>query len=209
MATLLRTAAVRLYFAVGILWLALAGAAQAEPGEAGQFVRGLADDAIAVLSDENLTGEAREQAFRDLLRRGFDAPAVGRFVLGRYWNTADEGEREEFLQAFEDYVIATYARRLGRYGGEQLVIAGERPESNCNAIVVSRIELPDGPPIRVDWRLHQRDGSWRIIDIVVEQVSLLIAQRSEFASVIRANRGDVSALSKLLRQKVTQLAARS
>jgi len=208
MAMLLRMVSIQL-FGVCFLWLAAVGTAQADPGEPSQFVRTLADDAITVLADEKLHPVARERAFRDLLRRGFDAPAVGRFVLGRYWRRANEAERTEFLQAFEDYVISTYAMRLGRYGGEQLIIAGQRAEGDNKAIVISRIERPEGPAIRVDWRLHQRDGDWRIIDIVVEQVSLLIAQRSEFASVIKANGGDVNALSRLLRKKATQLAASS
>jgi phospholipid transport system substrate-binding protein len=158
-----------------------------------------------VLSDGNLDTAARQRAFRALLRRGFDLPTVGRFVLGRYWRQADEAERWEFLHLFEDYIVATYSVRLGNYAGDMLKIAGYRGEADGDAIVASRISRPDGPAVRVDWRLRRHGDAWQVIDIVVEGVSLAVAQRTEFASVIRNSGGRVAGLISQLRRKTAAL----
>ena len=68
------------------------------------------------------------------------------------------------------------------------------------ATVSSLILRLRGAPVSVDWRLYQADGSWRIVDVVIEGVSLAIAQRAEFASVIRGHGGGLAGLLAKLRQ---------
>ena len=193
------------------LGLAIIGGAFIAPPRAAEpdpekFLGALAREAIAVLSDDALDRAGREDAFRKLLRRGFDLPAVSRFVLGRYWRRANVMEREEFTELFEDYVVATYGRRLGRYGGYFLKVSGQRADGNNGAIVHSKIGAGKGPVIKVDWRLTRHAEGWRVVDIMVEGVSLALAQRSEFAAVIRGSGGRVSGLLAKLRKKTQTLA---
>ncbi|MDA1100487.1 MAG: ABC transporter substrate-binding protein [Proteobacteria bacterium] len=180
-----------------------ARAAETDPAD---FLRALADDAIAVLSDDHLDQTGRAQGFRQVLRRGFDIPAVSRFVLGRYWRAASRVEKEEFVQLFEDYMVAVYGGRLGRDSGKFLTVTSQRADGIDGAIVSSNIKRPDGPVIMLDWRLKQGDHGWQVVDIMAEGMSLALAQRSEFASVIRANGGKLSSLLTKLRQKTQTLA---
>ncbi len=193
------------------LGVAITGAALALPARAADsgpqaFLRTLAADAFILLTDDNLTPANRALAFRQLLRRDFDLPAVSRFVLGRYWRRADRAERAEFTRLFEDYVVAIYGRRLGNYGSAGLKITGQRDDGSDGAIVHSRIEPHNGPVITLDWRLKNRADGWRVVDIMVEGVSLAMAQRSEFATVIRSSGGRVSGLLTKLRKKTQTLA---
>ena len=116
-------------FIVLSLQISVSPATAAKSG-ASVFLQGIADEAVAVLSDQNISAESRQRAFRNLVKRGFDLPSVGRFVLGRYWRRANDAERAEFLRLFEDYIVVTYSRRLGSYSGEALQVTGER---NLNA----------------------------------------------------------------------------
>ncbi|MDP6876841.1 MAG: ABC transporter substrate-binding protein [Alphaproteobacteria bacterium] len=193
------------------LGVAITGAALALPARAAEtnpqgFLRTLAADAFILLSDENLTPANRALAFRQLLRRDFDLPAVSRFVLGRYWRRASSAEQAEFTRLFEDYVVAIYGRRLGNYGSAGLIVTGHRDDGSDGAIVHSRIEPHNGPVIKLDWRMKKRGNGWRVIDIMVEGVSLAMAQRSEFATVIRSSGGRVSGLLTRLRKKTQTLA---
>lgn len=175
--------------------------AAAEKSGASVFLQGIADEAVAVLTDKNISAESRQRAFRNLVQRGFDLPSVGRFVLGRYWRRANDAERAEFLRLFEDYIVVIYSRRLGNYSGEILQVTGER---NLNATAVqvsSHINMANGSPLNIDWRLSRRSGQWRIVDIVVEGISLAIVQRAEFNSVIRSGGGRVTALFAVLEKK--------
>ena len=195
--------------------LATVGAAFALPARAAEtdpekFLGALAHEAVTVLRRDDLEPASRAQEFRKLLRRGFDLPAVSRFVLGRYWRRASELERDEFTQLFEDYVVAIYGRRLGHYVNHGLQFTGQRL-SGANgdiegAVVHSRIDLGNGPGVKLDWRLIRHEDGWQVIDILVEGVSLAMAQRSEFASVIRGGGGRVSGLLGKLRKKTQMLA---
>jgi len=174
----------------------------ADEGEAAAvFVRDFSDQAIAMLDDETLDDEARTREFRRLLKTGFHLELIGRFVLGRHWRKADEAERAEFTQLFEDYLVASYARQFSEYGGERLVVDGGRPKGKSGAIVMSRIVRPEGAPFQVEWRLRHGEEGWRIIDVVVEGVSMAVTHRSEFSSVIAGHGGSVAGLLEILRSK--------
>ncbi len=193
------------------LGAAIAGAVFSLPARAAEtdpadFLRALANDAIIVLSDDGLDQASRADAFRQVLRRGFDIPAVSRFVLGRYWRTASSVEQEEFIQLFEDYMVTVYARRLGNNGGINLTVTSQRADGTSGAIVHSKIKTVNGPAIKLDWRLKRGDHGWQVVDIMAEGVSLAMAQRSEFATVIRASGGKVSGLLVILRKKTQTLA---
>jgi phospholipid transport system substrate-binding protein len=174
-----------------------------DPDEAAIFVREFADRAIAMLADPGASQAKRADALRDLLRTGFDLDVTGRLVLGRYWRQASARQREAYRQLFEDYVVAIYGRRLGEYSGETLEVRGARLEGERDAIVRSRAQTSDGrPPVGLDWRLRRSEDGWRIIDVIVEGVSLAITHRSEFAAVI-GREGGIDGLLRALRNKTT------
>ncbi len=175
-----------------------------EGQEATDFVRGFSDQAIAMLSDESLDQEARIEGFRQLLTSGFHLELIGRFVLGRHWRRASEAERAEFAQLFEDYLVASYAQKLSEYGGEKLVVQGVRPKGKSGAVVTSRVVPPEGAPIQVEWRLRRDGEGWRVIDVVIEGVSMAVTHRSEFSSVIASRGGKIDGLLDALRSQTQQ-----
>jgi phospholipid transport system substrate-binding protein len=73
------------------------------------------------------------------------------------------------------------------------------------AAVASRILRESGEPIRIDWRLLRRDQSWRIVDVVVEGMSMVLSQRSEYAAVIKGDGGKIEGLLTRLREKTARL----
>ena len=191
-----------------VLLLAAPGprpAAAVEPGGPAAFVRQFGAQAMAILADEGLVGVQRERAFRRLLTAGFDIKTVGRFVLGRYWRKATEAERAEYGRLFEDLIVATYARQLLSYAGADLKVGSVRRQDGKSALVASRLLRAEGEPIRLDWRLLRRGDTWRIVDVVVEGMSMALSQRSEFKAVIRGNGGRVEALLEKLREKTRRV----
>ena len=171
------------------------------------LVSSLGSRALEVLG-KGTSESQRVARFRELLREDFDIPGIARFVLGRYWNTASEEERREFVKLFEEYVAQAYATRLAEYAGEKFKVTGSRPEGD-GAIVSSQILRPAGSaPIKVDWRLTGRNGIYKISDVAVDGISMAVTQRSEFASVIQHNGGQIQGLITMLREKTAGAAAR-
>ena len=188
----------------GVLAPVIPAAAAADPAA---MISDLGSRALQVL-DKNTPQSERVARFRELLREDFDVPAIGRFVLGRYWNTATPEQRAEFVKLFEDYVAIAYATRLAEYTGENFKVTGSRPDAD-GAIVSSQIIRPSGAaPVKVDWRLTGRNGSYKISDVSVDGISMAVTQRSEFASVIQHNGGQVQGLITMLRERTAASATR-
>ena len=192
-------------FAVGLAFVAVpAGADDANPA-ASAYMQSLGSKAIHELTDPGVPQAERQARFRALLDGHFDIPAIAKFTLGRYWRTATEEQRTDFIQLFEDFIVQSYSTRFAEYHGESFLVAGSNTDERGVTIVHSRIDMPSSEDVRVDWHLRPRDGSFAIVDIVVEGVSMAVTQRSEFASVIQS-RGGVAGLLDALRAKNAQSA---
>jgi phospholipid transport system substrate-binding protein len=182
---------------VGILISARPAAASADPAA---VITSLGNEALKVLGN-NVDPNLRIVRFRQLFSEDFDVPGIARFVLGRYWRIATEQQQQEFVKLFANYIALAYSSRLAEYSGETLHVTGSRPAPD-GSMVSSEIVRPNGsPPAKVDWLLTQHDGAYKISDVVVEGVSMAVTQRSEFASVIQRNGGQVQGLITALRQK--------
>jgi phospholipid transport system substrate-binding protein len=197
----------------GLLLLGVVFAAPvraAAPSEAGAFIDGLVHDALGTINSKQTTEADRTKHFHDLLEKDFDMPWISHFVLGRYWNSASEQDRQQFIKLFTEYVVRSYSQRFSEYTGETVKITGTR-DSGDNAIVRSEIIHPNGgEPAKVDWRVRKEDNGYRIVDVDVEGVSMIVTQRDQFSSVMQ-HEGGVAGLNKTLEQKLasgdTSLAA--
>jgi phospholipid transport system substrate-binding protein len=180
-------------------------AAQELAKEAGTFVQGLGDQAIQIITDKGLSPTDREQRFHAMFVNSFDVPAIGRFVLGRYWRTATDPQKTEFLKLFEDMIVKTYNNRFTEYKGELFSVVGARQEGD-SAMVTTNVAQPNGrQPVKVDWRvLKPKDGKLKIVDVVIEGVSMSVTQQQEFGSVIQRNGGQIEGLLATMRERIHQ-----
>ncbi len=149
------------------------------------FIKALAQRAISILQSSNGKLSAREAEFRELLATGFDMPFIARFVLGKHWRRATPQERTDYVTLFTEFILQSYSRRLGGYSGETFAVSGAKTAGKRDVLVRTKIVRPGGPPIKADWRVRPKDGQYRIIDIMVEGVSMAVTQRSEFNAVVR------------------------
>jgi phospholipid transport system substrate-binding protein len=165
------------------------------------FLRAFSDRAIEVLADSSMSKAERKDALTRFFRDGFDLQSISRFVLGRHWRSASPEELAEFEALFEAFVVSFYSDKLDAYNGETLQVGAARPLDGGTTNVSSTIVRPAAAPVRVDWRVRRDEAQWRIVDVVVEGVSLALVQRSEFDSVIRSQ-GGLEGLISILKQKV-------
>lgn len=165
------------------------------------FVVKLGEDGISVLSDSNLTQEQKNKAFQEILSESFAMKTIARFALGSYWRSANKKQQEEYLELFEDMITNVYINRFEEYNGEMFETDNARPQGKSDFVVTSFITSTNGPDVKVDWRVREKNGKYRIVDVIVEGVSMALTQRSDFAAVIQSGGGDVEALLVHLREK--------
>ncbi len=185
------------------LWAWQPATAEDSEDAARVFIETMADKAVAALTKVDVPREERVRRFRSLLHEHFAVNTIGRWVLGRYWRAASEPQREEYLKLFEELIVSTYVDRFTRYSGEDFAVTRTVRNSDRDTLVFSVISRPQGAePISVGWRVRGHEGQFKIVDVVVEGVSMGQTQRSEFASVIRRNGGTVEGLLRQLRRQL-------
>ncbi len=187
-----------------VVYAVTLAAPAAQAGAPSDFIRKLGDEAISVLQSCDKSLAEREAAFGKILKQGFDMPLIARFALGRYWRVASKEQRRDYLNLFTDYVVRSYAVRLGGYKNDSLVIISEKPIKK-DFLVDTRINRPSGAPITAIWRIRKSKNQLRIIDVIVEGVSMLVTYREEFSAVIR--RHGLPGLLETLRARIGKLPA--
>jgi phospholipid transport system substrate-binding protein len=181
--------------------------AQDNADGAAAYIEDVGDAAVAKLADPGLDAAERRHALNTLITEHFAVRDISRFVLARYWRTATDGEK----QAFQDAFVRTLARRFAPlFEGAsddafEIVRAQQTSGQDDLLSVVTRIDPPEGASdatgtIPVTWRLRPRDGSYRIVDVVVENVSMAITLRSDYTSAIQNEGGDVGRLVERIEQ---------
>ena len=171
--------------------LMLANAVVAEPVGPAQMLSDLTDEVLAKISENpgllEDDGKVRELAER-LILPNIDFRTASQWVLGRYWNRASPQQREAFVSEFRDLLVNTYLHSLGKYKDHKMRVLDERPGQPAGrALVDAQVNQPDGPVVKLMFRLHNKADRWLVYDIVVEGISLVATHRSGFAGEIRNN----------------------
>jgi phospholipid transport system substrate-binding protein len=184
----------------------LAAGAPAVPalaaGDPATVVADFGDHMLQMLNDPQLSAAERQKRFGALLDKDFDFAKIGRFVLGRYWQTATEPQKQEFAPVFRDYVVQSYSVRFGEFSGASFKVTGQRPEGPTSTIVSTTVmQRNSATPAKVDWRLSTDTGSPKITEVIVDGISMSLTHRQEFASLIERSGGGVAGLIAELKAK--------
>lgn len=142
------------------------------------------NEAIAASGTRRMDGDQRRAEIRRVATDLFDFDEISRRVLSRYWTERSLEEQAEFVHLFTDVLERTYIGRIEAYSGEKIIYVGEvvdGPFATVRSKVVTRrrTETP------LDYKLHLRDGRWKVYDILIDHVSFVSTYRSEFARVLQ------------------------
>ena len=192
----------RLFLAAvaALLLLPRLGQAADAPAEAQKFIDDLGETTVRSLTASNLSEAERDSRFRSLIESQFDLPGISKFVLARHWRGASDAERADFQRLFETLLVQAYAQKFAEYAGERFKVSSSLANDDGSVTVNSLINRPNGDVVRLDWRVADA-GGLKISDLTVDGISLRTTYRSDVASVIQNNGGNVAGLIGALRQK--------
>ena len=165
------------------------------------FVEKLGKEVIETVSDEKLSDSQRRTNFRYLYLNAFDNFYISRFVLGRYWKRIDKSVKEEFVKTFNDYIVSTYAPKFEGWQGEFKAVDAliEKNFYNVKMDVINK----NGPVLKLIWKIYlDKNKNFKILDVNIDGVSMLVTQRAEFMSVIKNNPDGVVGLIKAMKKKI-------
>jgi phospholipid transport system substrate-binding protein len=179
-----------------------ARAASADPSnEAAALIETLGQRVLAL---QGLEAAGRPAPLQDLIRGGFDLDLTSQLVLGKFWGRATARQRGDFKDLFAEYLLNTYAHHLDSYRVDTLAVLASKPTGKRDFLVETSIERESGVASAV-WRVRALDGGYRIIDVFIDGISLVLTHRSEFASIIRTE--GLDGMLGALREKVAAQAA--
>jgi phospholipid transport system substrate-binding protein len=193
------------------LSLALAGgfgvsaafAQGARDAGAEQFVQVQAQKVLTVLSDHGRGTADKIRVFRGLVDQIADVPAITNFVLGKYARSISPAQRAQFAPVFREYAQNVYESRLTEYHGETLRVTGSTMKKPGDVIVASQVSGGKlDKPLPVSWRVLNRDGGWKVVDVQVSGVWLAITQQQDFVSTIDNAGGNINVLIGQLQSQV-------
>lgn len=183
-------------------------AARAATDDPGRFVTDMAQQAIQTAASTSLSRDARLDRFRTLFVAAFDMNELGKAVLGPYWRQASPVQQKQFLDLFRELQVLTWAGRFQDYSAVDLTVLGVGQSPDGTVVVESVIARgAGGPPIPVLWRLTRTAEGFKVVDIVVEGVSMAITERKVYFAAMQSLGGKIDGLLDVMRRKIEQLKA--
>jgi len=166
------------------------------------FVENLGKQVIEKVSNVNLSESERMVNFRNLYLDSFDNYYISRFVLGQYWKRLDSNMRKQFVKSFNDYIVTTYAPKFK--GWEGTFQATDSLLENNYYNVKMNVLNKDGPTLQFMWKIYlDKNKNFKILDVNIDGVSMLVTQRAEFMSVIKNNPKGVIGLIEAMEKKTS------
>ncbi|MDP4837530.1 MAG: ABC transporter substrate-binding protein [Burkholderiales bacterium] len=135
----------------------------------------------------------------------FDFPRMARLAVGRPWRDATPAQRALIVQEFRTLLVRSYAAAFTRFKGIKIEVLPLRPSDNPKwALVESSIKLPTAvaQPIALNYDMELIDGKWKVFDLQIDGVSLIVNNRSLFQREIKSS--GIDGLIETLRQKNAQ-----
>ena len=194
---------------IGALALALSAWAQQDLAP-DQLVQKITDDVLAAIkSDKQLAAGDRQKAMKlaeEKVLPYIDFEQATRLAVGRAWREAAPEQKQRLVTEFRNMLVRTYSNAIQPYEGQQMKVMPVRMKpGDTEATVQNQFTRAGAQPVKIDYSMRKTDAGWKIYDIVVEGVSLVLTYRSEFDAVVKQE--GIDGLIKRLAQKNTAPAA--
>jgi phospholipid transport system substrate-binding protein len=169
-------------------------------------VEGLHAALLETMKDAGRLGySGRYERLEPVIRTSFDLPFILRVTVGRYWKEFDDGQRADLVEKFSELSVATYASRFDDFSGEMFQFVSMEALKRGRVLIRTNFVKADGEVIHFDYILHQAEGQWRIINVIVDGVSDLSLKRAQYTSIVK-NEG-FGALLEKFNEKIQDYAA--
>ena len=172
----------------------------------GELVQKITDEVLAsVKSDKDLAAGDKQKALKlaeDKILPYIDFEHATRLAVGRAWSQATPEQKKKLVSEFRSMLVRTYSNGIGAYQGQTLKVLPARGKADPEDTTVrTQFVRPGGQPLPIDFAMRKTDKGWKVYDITVEGVSLVLTYRSEFDAVVKQE--GIDGLIKRLTQKNT------
>jgi len=163
--------------------LVLLSAGTGIAGEANDQLKQSVDKVLAILNDPTLKGtgnsQERRQKVKEVIYARFDFNEMAKRSLGPQWQKRSPEEQKEFVELFTSLLEYSYIENIDSYNGEKIRFVNQRQDKDF-AEVNTKLINNKGQEFSLDYRLQNTNGDWKVIDVVIENISLVNNYRAQF-----------------------------
>src|SRR3954462_1914851 len=190
----------------GFLVLGFSLTAAAQELAPDQLVQKVTEEVLAAIkSDKQLAAGDKQKALKlaeEKVLPYIDFEQATRLAVGRAWSQAAPEQKKRLVNEFRNMLVRTYSNAISGYQGQTLKVLPARGKQDPEDTVVrTQFVRAGGQPLPIEFHMRQTDKTWKVYDIVVEGVSLVMTYRSEFDAVVKQE--GIDGLIKRLAQKNT------
>lgn len=192
-----------LFATIILLSTAVQASSKIDADSAEAFIKNTTQKGIEELINSNASENEKQASFTKLFNDDLDLDFIGKFVLGRYWKTATAQQRKEFIDVYRKLSIQTWSARFDEFKGKHFEFNGtENSKSTDQIFVNTQVPMKEGAPAIVKWRVKETNGKMKIVDIIIENVSLAQTSRSEYTAFIKNSPNGITGLIANLKSKL-------
>ena len=147
--------------------------------------------------------DARYRALESLIEQTHDLAYIAEFALRKQWPALSDADKKRFIAAFEKLSVMTYASRFKNVSANTFKSGGPATIESGRAHVLTSIARQGQPDVSLDYMLEQKNGAWRIINIIADGVSDLALKRAEYQRILAS--GSLDDLIKELEAQTARL----
>lgn len=170
----------------------LASSSNTTHSPAAKYIESLGNKALTVIQEKGASKDLKQKKLADLFADNVDFAWIGKFVMGRFWRQATNDQKSRYLKNYQDFLTKNYTQRFTDYTSGGFKVTGAQDNGKSEYTVSMEISSNHNePPVLVDYKIRKAGAGFRVFDIIVEGVSMITTQRSEFASVLNQKGIDV------------------
>lgn len=174
------------------------------------LMRAVTSEVIAVLKEDVAAGRTTDlaQLIEKKILPLFDFPRMTGIAMGRNWRLASPAQQAALVTQFRALLVRTYSTALADYRDQQIEYRPVRASpADTEVLVRSFVRRPGLEPLTIDYEMQSTAGGWKVYDVKIAGVSLVLNYRESFAATVRSD--GIDGLIKLLSEKNRQNPASS
>ena len=157
------------------------------------FVENLGSNIIQVVNEE-ITVSEKQRKLLELFQNNANTMTIARAALGSKWRTLSAVTRLDFANAFTDYLVKKYGKQFDEFRGASLVLERSVDAGKRGVLVNTRLIMPGTSPVSIKWQVWQKTDSFKLIDIIIEDISMLTMEREEIKNRLTVQKGSIQSL---------------
>lgn len=163
------------------------------------YIQKLSNQIIVIVESDSEV-KTKQNELLALFKKNASTQTISRAALGAKWRTLNDDTRKEFTAAFINYLVQKYGRQFEEFSGAKLIIERSIDAGKRGILVQTRLLMPASSPISVKWQVWKRTETLKLIDIIIEDISMLSMEREEIKNRLVIHNGNIQLLINDLKE---------